>query len=53
MPLIHRPVGPGTLGDAVGQRALPRALELNDLAILNGVEVDDVIPAGPRLKLPR
>jgi hypothetical protein len=28
-------------------------LKLDDLAILNGVGVADVIPAGTRLKLPR
>ena len=37
----------------VDARALPRGMDLQALAILNGVGVDDVIPAGTVLKLPR
>ncbi len=44
---------PATFRDVVGQRRLPRGMKLDDLAILNGVEVDAVIPAGTPLKLPR
>lgn len=44
---------PAAFRDIVGQRALPHGMKLDDLAILNGVQVDDVIPAGTRLKLPR
>jgi predicted Zn-dependent protease len=39
-----------TLVDA---RRLPRGMTVDDLAILNGVQVDAVVPAGTRLKLPR
>ncbi|HEX2078405.1 MAG TPA: M48 family metalloprotease [Longimicrobium sp.] len=39
-----------TLVDA---RRLPRGVTLDDLAILNGVQADAVVPAGTRLKLPR
>jgi predicted Zn-dependent protease len=36
----------------VDPRDLPPGMDLEDLAILNGVGVDDVIPAGTVLKLP-
>lgn len=39
-----------TLVDA---RRLPRGMTVDDLAILNGVQADAVVPAGTRLKLPR
>ena len=42
-----------TFRDLVDPRRLPRGMKLDDLAILNGVQVDAVIPAGTRLKLPR
>jgi predicted Zn-dependent protease len=37
----------------VDSRRLPRGMDLEALAILNGVGVDDVVPAGTVLKLPR
>jgi hypothetical protein len=37
----------------VDERRLPRGMKLDDLAILNGVQVDAVVPAGTRLNLPR
>lgn len=37
----------------VDARHLPAGMDLEAIAILNGVEADDVIPAGTLLKLPR
>jgi predicted Zn-dependent protease len=47
---VPRDVPFRTLVDA---RRLPRGMTVDDLAILNGVQVDAVVPAGTRLKLPR
>jgi predicted Zn-dependent protease len=43
----------GTFRSTVGSRRLPDGVDLEALAILNGVEVEGRIPAGTRLKLPR
>ena len=37
----------------VDEEQLPRGMDLDDLAILNGVGPDEMIPAGTTLKLPR
>lgn len=39
--------------EILGERILPDGVGLGDLAIMNGVHVDDEVPAGRRLKLPR
>jgi predicted Zn-dependent protease len=49
---VTRTRAPATFRDVVGQPRLPRGMKLDELAILNGVEVDAVIPAGTPLKLP-
>lgn len=50
---VVRTTQPASFEAAVGDRILPDGMELEDLAILNGVEVDAALPAGARLKLPR
>jgi predicted Zn-dependent protease len=40
-------------GDLAGGRELPQGMDLEALAIMNGVAADDLVPAGRRLRLPR
>lgn len=48
------PVGrAASLRALVGERVLPEGMGLEELAILNGVTVDEAVPAGASVKLPR
>lgn len=50
---VFRVERPAPFREIVGERLLPDGMDLEALAIMNGVAVDDEVPAGVRLKLPR